>query len=202
MESVSLTMQNLQPCHSSGQYLCSLLKAKYSSPFWLADDKVYNKNWYINTSVQNAEIPEFLGCLEHATMIWSANEETRKEKMDQHVVRLGPANAYGMVRHRLMQKAMNIFHVPEGVRDTMMRYYIQFHICFSTKDYVTSWQPLKARKPMGSAVSPPPFVMAIGMVVRGAENGWWNWRARWKYPSSSEGLYGWYHLFHSKLRCN
>ena len=51
-------------------------------------------------------------------------------------------NAYGLVPHKLIQKAMDIFHVPEGALDTILRYCNKFYMRFFTKDYVTSWQPL------------------------------------------------------------
>ena len=57
----------------------------------------------------------------------------------------------------------------EGVEETILRYNDQLHMRFSTKDYVTSWQPLEVGIPMRCTISPLLFVMAIEMIVRGAE---------------------------------
>jgi len=95
------------------------------------------QNRYINTSVQKAGIPGFPGCLEHATMIWSAIQEAKKEKKDLHVIWLDLANAYGSVPHKLIEKAMVFFHVPESVQTVIMKYYSQFRMRFTTKRYTT-----------------------------------------------------------------
>ena len=128
------------------------------------------QNKYINTSVQKAGIPGFPGCLEHATMIWSAIQQAKKEKKDLHVVWLDLANAYGSVPHKVIQKAMEFFYIPECIQKLLMRYYSKFHMRFTTKEYVTGWQPLEVGIPMGCTISPLLFVLAMEMIVRGAES--------------------------------
>ena len=127
------------------------------------------ENGYINTSVQKAGVPGFPGCLEHAAMIWSAIQEARKEKKDLHVVWLDLANAYGSVPHKLIEKAMQFFYIPEHVQQVIMHYYGQFHMRFTTKEYTTAWQPLEVGIPMGCTISPLLFVLGMEMLMRGAE---------------------------------
>ena len=166
MKSRCLKRWNPQPCQSSGQYHSLMLRAKYLTLRWMT--KFALDNGYINGSVHKADIPGFLGCLEHATVIWSAIQEARKEK-HLHVVWLDLAKAYGSVSHKLIQKTMDFFHIPEEVQDIILRYNDQFHMRFSTKDYGISWQPLELGMPMGCTISPLPFVIAMEKVWKGVE---------------------------------
>ena len=53
------------------------------------------------------------------------------------------ANAYGLVAHELLFKAMDFFHVPENVKKVMMNYYSKFKIPFTTEDFTTDWHQLE-----------------------------------------------------------
>ena len=55
--------------------------------------------------MQKASVPGSPGCLEHSSMIW-----------------LGPVNPYGSVLHALIEYAMDVFWIPERVKDYEMKY--------------------------------------------------------------------------------
>ena len=127
------------------------------------------ENGYINTSVQKAGIPGFPGCLEHTSMIWHTIQESKKLRRDLGVVWLDLANAYGSVPHALIEFAMEFFWIPEKVRNFIMQYYGDFRMRFSTDQYTTSWQKLEVGIPMGCAISPILFVLAMEVITRAAE---------------------------------
>ncbi len=123
-------------------------------------------NGYINYSVQKAGIPGHPGCVEHATMIWSSIKQARRERADLSVVWLDLANAYGSVPHKAILAALRHFWVPNKVIDIINLYYNKFQMRFTTRQYTTAWQPLKVGIPMGCAISPLLFVIAMEMVMR------------------------------------
>ena len=74
-------------------------------------------NKFVNTSIQKAEIPGFPGCIEHASMLWDQIKAARDNKSTKlHVIWLDLENAYGSVRHPLIEKAMDFFWIPEDIR--------------------------------------------------------------------------------------
>ena len=174
MESISLKRQNLQPCHSSGQYLCWCWVQDILHCVGRADDKVGpGKRLYIYTSFTKAGLPGYPGCCERATMMWSAIQEAWKEKKYLHAAWLDIANAYRSLPHKLIQKAMNFFPISDGVQDTITWYYDQIRMRFPTEDYVTSWQTIEVGVPVECTISPLLFVMINEKYgKRSWENGW------------------------------
>ena len=123
-------------------------------------------NGFIDPSVQKAGIPGYSGCIEHATLIWNSIKQARKEKTDLSVVWLDLANAYGSVPHKAIYAALEHFWVPSKVIEIIKSYYSKFQMRFTTRQYTTAWQPLRVGIPMGCAISPLLFVMAMEMILR------------------------------------
>jgi len=126
------------------------------------------QNGYINTSIQKAGVPGFPGCLEHVSMIWAAIREAGSHKGNLDVIWLDLANAYGSVPHQIIDYAMEHFWVPEQLRRVISKYYQGFKMRFSVQQFTTGWQSLAVGIPMGCAISPLLFVLAMEMVIRGA----------------------------------
>ena len=76
-------------------------------------------NRYVDESVQKAGI---LGRTEHAFSIWDSIQEAKKCKKDLTIIWLDLANAYGLVPHKLLMKAMKHFFIPEKVQRLMQMY--------------------------------------------------------------------------------
>ena len=70
-------------------------------------------NEYVDTSVQKGGIPRFPGCLEHTSVISQLIKEAKEMKGDLTVVWLDLANAYGTVPHKLIETALEHYHIPE-----------------------------------------------------------------------------------------
>ncbi|KAI8498014.1 hypothetical protein Bbelb_239580 [Branchiostoma belcheri] len=127
------------------------------------------ENGLVNTSVQKAGVPGFPGCLEHSSMIWHTIQTAKKSRRNLSVVWLDLANAYGSVPHALIKFAMQFLWVPEKVTNYIMQYYDNFYMRFSTSEYTTGWQGLEVGIPMGCAISPILFVLAMEVITRAAE---------------------------------
>ncbi len=130
-----------------GKIFFSIL-ARRMTNFLMAND-------YINTSCQKAGIPGFPGCIEHSSMIWEQIQQAKREKRDLHVVWLDLANAYGSVPHKLIDFALDFFHVPECVKNIIARYFNNLHLCFPLEGCTTGWQRLERGIAMRCAISPP-----------------------------------------------
>ncbi|GFN85219.1 reverse transcriptase [Plakobranchus ocellatus] len=131
--------------------------------------KYLTENGYINTSIQKCGIPGVSGCLEHATMIWEANQRAKSEKLNLDVVWLDLTNAYGSVPHEMIQLALRMYHVPEVIQVMLDDYFSGFRIRFSTNNYTTNWINLEVGIAMGCTISPILFAMAMEVILKAAE---------------------------------
>ena len=127
-------------------------------------------NGYIDTSVQKGGVPGVAGCLEHGSMIWEAIQKAKENKTDLDVIWLDLANAYGSVPHQMIQLALQMYHVPEGICKMLETYFNGFQMRFTTKEYTTDWARLEVGIAMGCTVSPILFVMAMQVLLRAAES--------------------------------
>ena len=83
-------------------------------------------NKFIDISIQRAEISGFPGRVEHASMLWDRIKAARNNKSAElHVIWLDLENAYGSVRHPLIEKAMDFFWILETLESI---YTINIHI--------------------------------------------------------------------------
>ena len=80
-------------------------------------------NGYVNTSIQKAAVPGFPGCIEHTTMLWDRIKIAKNNKTKLHVIWLDLENAYGSVRHQLLEKAMEFFWIPEDIKNLISMYF-------------------------------------------------------------------------------
>ena len=102
-------------------------------------------------------------------MIWAAIKDTKKSKEDLNLVWLDLANAYGSVLHEVIDFAMAQFWVPECLREVVRKHYDRFKMWSTTCSFTTSWQNLAVGIPTRCAISPLLFILAMEVVVSGAE---------------------------------
>jgi hypothetical protein len=89
---------------------------------------------------KNGGISQSSGCLEHTVVISQLLKEAKEDRGDISVVWLDLANAFGSVPHKLVQKTLGQYHVPEKIRLIIKRYYEGLHARFTVDNYTTRWQ--------------------------------------------------------------
>ena len=83
-----------------------------------------------------------------------------------YICRLDLENAYGSVRHPLIEKALDFFWIPEYIRKLISGYYKCTYMRFSNAKYSTNWQKLNIGIMMGCVISPLIFVLVMEMLLR------------------------------------
>jgi hypothetical protein len=83
----------------------------------MASYLLQNKN--IDTAVQKGEVPGVSRCVEHTGVITQIIKEARENKGDLAVIWLDLANAYGSVPHQMIQKTLQLYHVPIRFRQML-----------------------------------------------------------------------------------
>ena len=128
-------------------------------------------NKFINISIQKAEIPGFSGCIKHTSMLWDRIKVARDNKSPElHVIWLNLENAYGSVRHPLIEKAMDFFWIPEDIRKLISGYHKCTYMRFSKAKYFTNWQKLNNGIMMGCIISPLIFVLVMEILLRSTKD--------------------------------
>ena len=128
-------------------------------------------NKFVNTSIHKAGIPGFPGCIEHASLLWDRIKAARDNKSTElHVIWLDLENAYGSVRHPLIEKALDFFWIPEYIRKLISGYYKCTYMRFSNAKYSTNWQKLNIVIMMGCVISPLIFVLVMEMLLHSTKD--------------------------------
>ena len=122
---------------------------------------------FINISFQKAGIPGFSGCIERASMSWDWIKAAWNNKSAElHVIWLDLENAYGSIRHLLIEKAMDFFWIPEDIRKLISGYYKYTYKRFSNAKYCTNWQKLNIGIMKDCVISPIIFVLVLEMILK------------------------------------
>jgi len=79
------------------------------------------------------------GCVEHSFTLFEALREAKAEQRQIVVAWIDLANAYGSVRHNLIQFAMNWYHVPKHVQQLVFDYYNKLMATVETKEWSTGF---------------------------------------------------------------
>ena len=122
-------------------------------------------NGYVNTSIQKAGVPGFPGCIGHSTMLCDQIKTAKNNNTQLHVIWLYLENAYGTLRHRLHEKAMEFFWIPEDIKNLISTYFKRTYVRFSNNKYSTNWQKLNIGIMMGCVISPLLFVLVMEMIL-------------------------------------
>jgi hypothetical protein len=97
------------------------------------------KNNYISRSVQKGFLSGIAGCLEHSFTLFEALREAKEEQRQIVVACIDLANAYGSVRHNLIQFALNWYHVPPDIQKLIFNYYNKLMANVQTKEWSTGF---------------------------------------------------------------
>jgi len=127
------------------------------------------ENEYVNTSVQKGGIPGFSGCLEHTAAITQLIREACVNNSDLTVVWLDLANAYGSIPHKVIEHAMDHYHIPDKIKMLIRSYYSNVRLRFRTPDFTTDWINIERGIVTGCTVSVILFVLGMNLILKAAE---------------------------------
>lgn len=97
------------------------------------------RNNYISSQIQKGFLSGVPGCVEHSFALWEALREAKDEQRAIVVSWLDLANAFGSVRHNLIQFALNWYHVPKSIQELIFNYYEKLCARVTTKNWSTGF---------------------------------------------------------------
>ena len=97
------------------------------------------KNGYIKREVQKGFLAGVAGCVEHGFALWEAMRDAKEHKKAFVTTWIDLANAYGSVRHNLIQFALEWYHVPKFIQELIFRYYEQLCATIVTSGWTTGF---------------------------------------------------------------
>jgi hypothetical protein len=102
-------------------------------------ESYFVQNSYIKRSVQKGFLSGVSGCLEHSFALWEALREAKESRRQIVSTWIDLANAYGSVRHNLIQFALWWYHVPDFVQSLIFDYYNKLCAKVTTKEWETGF---------------------------------------------------------------
>ena len=80
-------------------------------------------NGYINPRFQKGFLKGVAGCVEHTTVQWEMLQHAKRKYQQATMAWLDLENAYGSMRHMLVQFALKWYYVPDSISELIFRYY-------------------------------------------------------------------------------
>ena len=102
-------------------------------------------------------------------MLWDRIKTAKNNKTKLHVIWFDLENAYGSVRHQLLEKAMEFFWIPKDIKNLISMYFKRTYVRFSNNKYSTNWQKLNIGIMMGCVIAPLLFVLVMEMILHSAD---------------------------------
>ena len=123
------------------------------------------KNNYFNASVQKGYINEVAGCAEHTTMLYEMMKNAKQKNRQITVCWTDLENAFGSIRHDLIQFALSWYHFPQCFRKLVHDYYEGLCIKIRTKKWAS--EPISVLKGIfqGCPLSAQLFNMAWNIAL-------------------------------------
>ena len=97
------------------------------------------KNKYIKTQSQKGFLFGVPGCIEHSFTLVEALRRVRADKRAIVISWIDLANAYGSVKHNLIQFALNWYHVPKHIQGLIFAYYEQLCASVTSRNWATDF---------------------------------------------------------------
>lgn len=97
------------------------------------------KNKFIKTQTQKGFLFGIPGCIEHSFALVEALRQVRSEQRAIVLSWIDLANAYGSVKHNLIQFALDWYHVPKNIQELIFNYYEQLCASVTTKEWSTKF---------------------------------------------------------------
>ena len=96
-------------------------------------------NDYISRATQKGFLFGLPGCLEHSFTLYEALRNAKTAGRQIIVAFIDLANAYGSVRHNLIQFALNWYHVPALIQELIFNYYEKLMAKVQASDWSTGF---------------------------------------------------------------
>src|SRR5436190_1836048 len=77
------------------------------------------------------------GCLEHSFAMFEALLDAKHEQRQIVVSWLDLCNAYGSIKHNLIQFALHWYHVPQSLCELLLNYYDHIQASIQTKNWTS-----------------------------------------------------------------
>jgi len=97
------------------------------------------RNSYISRDIQKGFLAGMPGCIEHTFGLLEALRDAKDSYRQIVLTWLDLANAYGSVRHNLIQFALNWYHVPNHIQQLIFDYYEKLCAMISTNKWKTGF---------------------------------------------------------------
>ena len=123
------------------------------------------KNNYLPRSVQKAFLEGVAGCVEHTTGLAEAMAEARRKKHQVAVAWLDLRNAYGSVRHSMIQFALKWYHVPKRVVELFVAYLDGLILQVQSDEWKSEWFGLEIGVPKGCTASTIVFDLVFQLIL-------------------------------------
>ena len=122
------------------------------------------KNNYLVLRVHKAFLEGVSGCIEHAAALTTVLNDAKDRYKSICISWLDLANAYGSVRHNMIQFALKWYHVPKSMCELIYNYYDKIFARVHTKSWTTSWFALATGSPQGCTASTIVFDVAFQLL--------------------------------------
>ena len=137
--------------NTSGKIFFSIVSDRLQ--FYLVD------NEYIKRRIQKGFLAGVAGCVEHTFGLWEALRNAKENQRAFVTTWIDLANAYGSVRHNLIQFALNWYHVPPPIQKLIFNYYEKLCAMIVTAEWKTGFFFLTSDASK-DVFSPPSFSIA------------------------------------------
>jgi hypothetical protein len=124
----------------------------------------WTKNRYIH-KIQKGALNDVAGCLEHTFSMFEALKDAKLHKRQIVVTWLDLKNAYGSVRHNLIQFALEWYHVPEWFAEIVFQYYDSLSAFIFTDDWQSDLFAFQTGVFQGCVISPTLFIGVFQIIL-------------------------------------
>ena len=97
------------------------------------------KNNFISREIQKGFLAGVPGCIEHTFALFEALRDSKQHYRQLVITWIDLANAYGSVRHNLIQFALEWYHVPKMIQMLIFNYYEQLCAAVFTNKWSTGF---------------------------------------------------------------
>lgn len=150
-------MRNIALSNVEGKLFFSLLASMLQS-YML-------QNSFFDGRSQKGFLPGVSGCVEHNSIIAEALRHAKQHKKDICLTFVDFANAFGSVRHALIQFALERYHIPLSVRALLHAYYDRLYAQVQTAEYSTEVFHYGIGVFQGCTASPVLFNMVMQILL-------------------------------------